>query len=713
MEYDTPSITKENDQSDPLAIKNEPYELFNLALPDDKLIRMVVNSLTASVNHWENKPWQLKKTDTQNTQYFLGEQISDTMLLPHSVKYVNNRLFSTTRAILAYITNQLAKPEIIPSKGGEKEKRIARQMQDAIYQHAMNNYVNTKFRMAVKNLIVRKRGVLKLRFDPDAGPFGDIVTESIDPSDIVIDRYARFGEDPNIIYQKQRCTIEELVAKFPDKQKEIYSFYGFKRGVATQLSRIVTYYECWFSYWDSNKKKQGLCWFIPDSTIILGKMDNPNWIDTGDLTKSKIVNLSAAPIKPYVWLNYINTGRSFIDETSIFDQAMPQQDLLNKRGRQIWENADYANPRVLVNGSLMEQSDADKFVNKNPKTIALLNKMEPEANINNAVTQISATMLPSYVVETLYDARNEIDKMMGVNNIFTGEQPKQSSQTLGQDMLLKQQATAMQDDLLNVVNTSMGTYYTMLLQMMKVYLPDDYWILTKGQTGEYNSIMMNSDKIDSNVKVSVQPDSTLPLDKESQRQAAIELAKLPGRIDDLSLFEMLGLPDPDKLAERVQRFNIDRYTYMQSIEQGLFDAEADADIEILIKGTKIPEDRDDYSEDYLNHFNLFLTKNRFAKLAPEVQQRITDFLHQVANKAATTEALKDSMLNPAGIIDRPPIFPLPKREIRFNMKGDVDPQSAALMGQQGTNPVPANSQSQNPPQPQAANPAQPGGPPVK
>lgn len=672
------SDTKYDSESNPLSTTNEPYDVFDLSLDDNQLYSMVVKELDADVSYWNQNPWSLQETDEDNIQYWLGNQIDESLLLPHNIPYVDNRLLTGTRTIIAYVAAQLAKPNIVPSKGDDQSKRVARNMQMAVYQHAENNKINAKFRLALKNLIVRKRGILKLRFDPSVGPYGDIVTENIDPSDMVVDRFAQFGQDPNRIYQRLRCTTEELIARFPDKKDEIFNALSIKRGVQSQLAKMVTYYECWFSYWEDGLKKQGVTWFIPDTECVLGKMENPNWIAKGTLKTQKIVNLTNEPIKPYVWFNYssLNSGRSYIDETSLFEQAKRQQDIVNKRGRQITENADYANPRVLVNGALMEESDAIKFVNKHPKTIGLLNKMTADGNINNAVQVIPATMLPSYVVETLYDARNEIDKMFGLNNVFSGEQPKNTSQTLGQDLLLRQQASSLQDDLLKVVNESMETYYTYLLQMMKVYCSDDYWILTKGKDGEYTSILFNSENIDTNVKVTIEADSTLPLDKVSQRQTALELAKLPNRIDDVSLYEMLGLPEPDKLADRVQKFKLDPLNYMKSIEQRMYNAEADADITLVI-ANKIPEERDNYSAEYLNHCTWFMTTNKFQKLSMDEQGRVQAFVQDVANKAATSQALQDSMLDPSGMLDTPQ----PQSPMNQAPPGLVD-----QMGQQGTPP---------------------------
>jgi hypothetical protein len=662
----------------PRFVRDEQTALFNLDMDDEKLVKMVVRSLDSNIGYWEKAPFLLSRTDSENMKYLLGDQVDANKLNPNTqTRYVDNRLHSGIRAILSYATGRPAKPSLSPSKTDDKYKRMARNMQSFLYQHVVDHDVNLEMRLGLKNLISRKRAVIKLRFDEDYGPFGDIISENIDPSDIVVDQYAGFRDNPNKIYHRQQGTIEELCAKFPDKQEEIYTAFGFKRGVFTQLTRMVTYWECWFTYYDDKYQKcEGVCWFLPKSNCILGKMKNPNWLYKGSTKNQKIVNILNAPPKPFVFLNYLNSGRSFIDETCLMDQAVPMQDILNKRGRQLAENSDYANGRTLIDKRVMEQADAQKFINKHPRTIGLIDTTQTNNDINKAVLQLPVAQLPSYVMQDKVDARNEIYEMLGVNPQFMGSQIQQTKNpTLGQDLMANNKAQALQDDLVGVMNQGYKDYYHLLLQLCTVYLNDDYWIMTKGYDGQYVMIQLHDENLDTNVRMTVETDSTLPLDKQALRATAIQLLQM-NKIDELSAYEMIGLPDPEKLVERHIRSVLDPYTYMESIEQKMFSAEAEADIALVTLGKK-PEDRDDYSERYFGHWNLFMASNRFQRLNLGQQQRLTDFLHQVANKAAISEGLRDSMLSPAGILDRSPLPPMPKRDLRII--GQLSPEASQTM----------------------------------
>lgn len=682
-------------------LPDEMYELFNLSMPDDRLQQMLCKSLDKDTDYWNQAPWKLQDTDKDNVNFFLGDQLSarETVQKGQS-NYVDNRLFPGIRAILSYATGQLAKPEIIPSRGDRQYLNMARSLQQALYQHSSDEGVDAKVRAAVTNLLLRKRGYLKQRFDPNAGIYGDIVTEVCNPEDIIIDRHAKFMDNPNVIYHRIRCTVDELIARFPAKEKEVKLAYNIVQGRFTQMSRFVSYFEAWFTYMDAkNIPREGVAWFIGDPyNIILDKMPNPNWVYTGDDKKDKETNVTSRPPKPFTWFNYINLGHSFIDETCLFEQARPQQEMLNERGRQFNRNIDLQNGRWVFSKKAFSEEDASRFINRGAKSIALVNAED----VGKAAQVLTPNTMPTQVYESMQDFRIEIDGILGTPRQFQGAQPT-AQDTLGRDLLIKQQAGMLQDDLVQAVSRGMTNYYKTKLQLMRVYYTDDYWFQVKGGDGKFDFIMLNGELIDANVRISVKTDSTLPIDKESIRANAMNLAKM-NRIDQLTLMEDLGVPDPDIRTERYLRSQIDPYTYMQSVETQMDNDDCEADIMLLV-ANRVPEERDAYDERYLNYFNHFITTNRFAKLPQDAKQRLVTFLQAASQRAQTQAGMQEQMLNDAGILDRPPIFPLPRRTMNIRLMGNMSPQQtqqiAGTEGQMFT-PVTGAENAQSPANQQAA-----------
>ncbi len=666
----------------------EMYHEFDLACPDDKLHKLLIQSLNDDISYWNKAPFNLQQSDESNINFWLGDQWARAPFSKTENHEVDNRLFAGVRAIVSYATSRLATPELLPSSSDDWVISQARNLQLALYQHSLDEGMEAKVRAAVLNLLTRKRAFIKLRFDPEEGLNGDVVSEVVDPSDIVIDRFARFQSNPNRLYHRIRCTLDELCSRFPGKQNDLYRLYGIQKGVFSQLSRYVTYYECWFSYIDSKgHKREGLSSFVNDpGQLILDKGPNPNWIYTGSDKKDKATNVLFAPPKPFTTFNYLNLGLSFIDETSLFEQAKPMQILLNKRNKQWHDNIDYANGRWVASAQAMNEETATRMVNRGSKTIGLVNTDKVGGDVSKAFKNVAAQALPAEVYQSILDTRNEIDTMLGTPSVFRGGQPERQN-TATRDMISKQQAGMMQDDLVRAIQSGMQTYYQVKLQLMRVYYSDDYTFQVKGGDGGFKFITLTGDDIDSNVKIGVQVDSTLPLDKEMIREVSKELLTA-NKIDYLTAMQDLGLPNPEIRTERFFKSTLQPFVYLQSVEKGMDNNEAEMDIQSLV-ADRPPKDRDNYDKDYLDYYNLYLTTNRFMRLKdenPEAAQRIVGFLMAVQHIATQTANLQSNLLDAAGMQDSPPFYP-PKVDVR--LVGSVDNMAAANLAG-GSLPTPPN-----------------------
>lgn len=633
-------------------IPDVEYEAPTLSMDDEKLTHILIDSLDENSSWWDKAPWKLKDTDRDNTDFLLGAQVDQKLLaLNDTNRFIDNRLFSSYRAILSYATGQLAVPELTPSRGDDVYVKAAQKTQAALYQHAADNKVEMKARVAVGNLLVRKRGPMKLRYNPNKGYSGDIETEVVNPEDIIIDRFATYLSNPNIIYQRIRCPLEELISRFPSKEADLRQ--AFSTADNSDVSRLVTYFEAWFTYYDAkHAQREGVAWFIPEKKLILDKMPNPNWIYTGNDNKDKQVNVTDYPPKPFVWFNYINTGHSYIDDTCLFEQAKPLQEMLNYREQQLNQNISFMNGRWVASKRSFSQEDAQKLINRGARTVALVDSDD----VSKSIAAVTPNLLPKEVFQSVMDLRNEIDQLMGTPSQFRGASPERQD-TATRDLMVKQQAGMLQDDLVRCVADGMETYYKLLLQMWRVYYTEDHWFQTRGGDGKFEFILINGNSIDQNCKVSVQVDSTLPLDKASIRATAMKLWEQGQAIDYKQFMEDLGLPNPDIRTERYMKSKLDPVGYLRAVEGAQIHDEAEADIAILIDD-KMPEERDVYDAEYINYYNNFLTTNRFARLEQAAKQRVVQFLMAIQQMAVNNLNLQGLILDDAGLIPTPAPAPM-------------------------------------------------------
>lgn len=633
---------------------DEELALLDLSMPDDKLIQMVKNSLDNSRTHWNDAPWNLEEIDRRAFPYIFNQRAKPSLYKIPEDDYSDNRLFRAHRSIKAYVTSRLAMPELQPGKTDAYNKRQARMIALALYQLALDDDVDEKLGAMFTNHYFRKRGWLKPRFDSMLGANGMITTDHVPPEDVIIDKSSMYKSNPPRIHQRVRTTIDALCAEYPDKANQIYALYGIKQGRFTQISREVTKYETWFTYWDKDRyQREGVCWWLSDpGPLMLDKMPNPNWIYTGDDVRDRQINLLSRPPKPFIGMNYLNLGHYAIDETCVFEHVVPQQVLLDGRQKQWHKGTDYANGRWLANKKMLSEGEAAKMVNKGAKTIGMVDVPDGK-NLTDALAAVAPPALAGEVYQSIVDTRNEVDDLSGTNAIQKGSSP-QGKDTLGRDLLQNQQASSLQDDYVRAVAKTTKQYYEIVLQLAKVNWTEDQTIQTK-DAGKDIILTLSGDMIDEKMKVGVNIDSIFPVNKAQKRQDAKDLY-VGGKLDPLTAFEDMGYEDADIRAERAMKFATDPAGYQFSIEMGIDNNDAEEDIQAVLKG-KEPQDRDTYDEDYLNYYNLFMTTNRYALLEDEQKQAIAAHLMIVQHIAQTQMGLQQAMLDEAGMVEPPPVQP--------------------------------------------------------
>lgn len=650
----------------------EEFSALNLAMTPAQLENQLRDSLTKSREHWNQWPYSLEATDNRATKYLFPNLAEDKLLhygqtIPKEKNHDDSVLFESWRAILSYATGQLGVPELLPSRTDTQAARIARNMGLAVYQHSLDEHVDFKVRSAAGNVISRKRGILKVRYDSE---LDDVVTDVVPPEDLIFDRFAGFMADPNAIHHRIYTTVDELCAKYPPKANRIYQLFAIKQGRFSQTSKRIAYFETWYTYVDAKyKKRQAVAsWLESPSFLELENIPNPNWIYTGMDQKDRQANFTKIPPKPFVWINYLNMGKSVVDETCLFDQAIPTQDLLNSRNRQWHRNIDLVNGRWLYDKGATSEGIATRFVNEGQKSI-----LGFDANgkpLDSFMKNLAADPLPAEVYESILDLRQRIKDKMGTPNQFQGQDSGKQN-TLGRDLLIKQQAGALQDDFVRAIQNMYGNYYELKLQIMQVAYTSNKKFMVKTKAG-HEEVLLGPSTFDPNVKVGIRTDSTLPLDKASIRQSSAALSS-QNKIALVDLYRDLGYPDPEERAEATLRSQIDPIGYLTSVEQGIEQSDARDDIDALLKGDE-PKDRDVYDQKYIDAYNLFITTNEFSKLTQSMKQSLLSHLMLIQHIASQQTSLQEAMLDDAGMSEAPITPPAPVRQIRIT--GQLPPQDS-------------------------------------
>lgn len=626
------------DAEDNLNQSSDETSVFALPLEDDTLLTLLKKPVKESEAYWDST-FGLAKVRKDNMNLWLPNHWKDKDVYDYQEDYLyqDNRIFTSVETICSVVNARIAQPEVIPAQEGIISEQVAKDLQKVLFAWAEKHRVADLFRIATRNLLLKRAGYLKLRFDPNVGEHGEIIPEFLPPEDLVVDQDARYGDIPRFEAQKIRNkTGEELLAMFPDSKDKIYKMLGVNRVNSkgdpvvyrSQLGKKNTIWEAWFRYYDEEKKTYagGLAFCNESFGVVLSKDKNPNW-NYQEETKGSVSNLLDFPSPPIFPVNYLNDGTSYIDLTSMVEQAAPLQRILDRRGFQIMENAEQAGSGLIFNTLMITKEDIARLTGSPDERIGV------KGDVNKAATRIAPPPLPNYVIEDKNDARSEIDNIFATHDISRGEQS--NNKTLGQDQIQQGQDYTRMDDIARAIERTAANFYRYVVQMMKVYYTEDHWFKATGEDGQFDFVVMKSDMIEDGIDVKVEAGSTLPVNKKSQVDFVIQLAPL-GLIDPLSLYEVGAggtMPSPKKMLERYLLFKTDPASFLGKAKEDDFDRYAFMDIQILNSG-EMPKIRDEISPEYLKFMNNYMTSGEFDKQPDLVKQMYVEWMGICQEQAA-------------------------------------------------------------------------------
>jgi hypothetical protein len=640
--------------------------IFDIKLDDSDLLALISKPITESENYWDNT-FGLKEVRRDNTNLWLPKHYEDKSLYEFQEEYAyqDNRVFTSVETIKSVVNTRIAQPEVMPAQDTITSLQLAKDLGDALFAHSKKYQTDDIFRMATHNLMIKRVGWVKLRFDPNVGEHGDIVPEHVLPEDIVVDKDAKWNEEPRFYAHRiKNKTGSDLLSMYPEKRQEIYKLMGVNRrngkgelvAYKSQMAKSINLWEVWFTYYDEEKSEYAGGVAVVDERfqVVLDKQRNPNWnydeentVVEGDmmgeegendsLMEGKVSNILDRPTPPFIVLNYLNDGSSFIDQTTMVEQAAPLQRILDRRGFQIMENAEMSGSGMIFNTLMIQKEDIAKLIGSPDEKVGV------KGDVRSAFTRIPPPPLPNYVIEDKMDARREIDTIFATHDISRGE--GSNNKTLGQDKLQLQQNITRMDDLARAVERAATRYYRYLVQMMKVYYTEDHYFKASGEDGQFDFITMRADLIEDGIDIAVEAGSTMPIDRESQMKWVETLIGV-GMIDPLTVYEVAAgghMPSPKKMLERFVTYQTDPTAFIQKVQDDDFDRAAFMDIQIL-NGGEIPKQRDEYSPVYFKFINNYMLGGDFQKQPGLVKRMYVEHIRMAQEVAAQQLSLMESQM---------------------------------------------------------------------
>ena len=238
---------------------------------------------------------------------------------------------------------------------------------------------------------------------------------------------------------------------------------------------------------------------------------------------------------PYILLAIYTLNKQPVNVTSNIGQNLSNQDLINKRIRQIDRNGDNANNGMVVS---LARSGLSKDEAKNV-TMALRNGgvvAIPDGAPQEAIYKPANAELPTYIYNQLVDTRNRVRDIWGTR----GSSPAgiQSEDTVRGKIIVQGLDTdRIGGGISEYLEQMADTAYNWLVQLLYVY--DDRFV----------EQIANGTPIP-RIKVTVKEGSLLPRDSSTIANQAMTLAQ-EGKMSMIDLYKRLDYPNPEELAANV------------------------------------------------------------------------------------------------------------------------------------------------------------------
>lgn len=525
----------------------------------------------------------IKRRQDGNFVYYLGKQNAG---LGGDKGIADNLLFDSLETFLPAALSKNPEP-VVYSDNTDDGIALSKDVKITLQYLADQLVLRAKLKRAVRHWAIYFIGCLKHYWDEENNEIG---LKVIFPQNLVFDKDAYIDEKGDyqgkFLGERQTVQAKDLIKMFPKKESEI------SNGVNTKLATSCTYTEwstplyCFYTYKD----------------IVLGKYKNPNWnydhtVPTGEYEETgtegeegyekkettEVVpgrNHFNYPKIPYTFFSVFNIGKHPHDDTNLIEQNIPNQDLIVDRNLQISYNIQNANNGLAVSGDHFNKEDAKEANDAVRKGKGIF---VPSGDVRTAVMRLPAPQIPDGLFHDVAKREQDLRSIFGVQGITPAGQSGEDT-VRGKILNQSYDTTRIGGGIGDVIAQVADSIFNYQVQMMYVYYDEKHFasILGSASAVEYVGLQRSdlaAGEDHRKLVVSVAPDSMKPKDELTQMNLATDMWA-NGSLDPLTYYEMLNLPDPKKLVERLVMWKTN--------PQGLLGGAPNVPVDQNVQGTEEP-----------------------------------------------------------------------------------------------------------------------------
>lgn len=537
-----------------------PVRLFYMyeKLNDKQIIKLINNRWNDSESVWE----VISKLYDTNKGIYSNEPKWLKNVPVKKSKVRANRIFRDTESVINSLIANPAKPNVLQGRDTPQSKELALRLEKYFSERYDTLNVKEEFRKGLRNLYFSRLMVLKPYWNNKTNDFD---VKSIDPRKIRVHKNATNTDDSEFAIEEVTDNILSVISRFKDKKEIILKKAGLSEEEALIQNPEIVYKEAWI----------GNYVFFVYQGILIGRIRNPYWdwdgilmndeeydlLETNqkqalqtakDNQESRIAELPEGVTyqsyyynhfdevrKPYIIATILNNEDSPIGQTDFISQAAPLQENVDKRKRQIDENADIMNGVVKVDEKVMSKADAQRLRFETGGVFWGKGVVE-------GVQRETGTALPQFIFDDMLDSRNEIDNIMASTSAFRGE--REGQETKAGRLALIQQSYLNLNELVQVVDYVSRELFNWFYQLAKVRYTEHHYAKTIGADNAVEVISIMQDDLEDGTEIRIIPGKTLPEDMQWKFEMAQKDMEL-GVLSPVDYFKLAGYDSPNELVK--------------------------------------------------------------------------------------------------------------------------------------------------------------------
>lgn len=525
---------------------DETKEGIKGSLQEEAGVKLKDEDLIVLKKEWEKK-WgqyepELKRRQLDAERYWLGKHFTNVEhagVGTDKRPMVDNAIFESLETFLPVATKRNPEPQVTTDDTKEG-KELSDRVQKMLIYHADRLRMKLKLKKVTRYWAVYFLGVIKVGWS-EAND--DIAMSIIRTTRLILDPDATIDEGEytgEYIGEIKKDSAANLVKRFPNKSEEI------KEGVHNKMGTEVSYTEWWTD--------EMVFWTLKSE--VLGKEDNPHWnqqeekqkiSDTGEIESEMVAgnNHFPHPKKPYIFLSVFNLGLHPHDDTSLIMQNLANQDIINKRNRQIDKNADHANAGLVVSGDHFSQEEAQRAA-ESLRAGGVV--WVPTGDVNTAVKRDQPTSLPPFVFNDLLDKRQRLLDIFGTRGTApTGllDEKTVRGKILTRSADESRTGGGVSEFLEQVADLTFNWF----VQLMYVYYDERHYGAVLGAQEGASTVVLSNIDFNRKLTVSVKEGSLIPKDDVTMANQAVDLTAA-GKMSLVDLYEKLEYANPQEMATR-------------------------------------------------------------------------------------------------------------------------------------------------------------------